>query len=62
MTWCGLRGGISVALALSLNSSLKNNPEIYHLILSITFVVVSFSILVQGLTSKKAVDSLLEAN
>lgn len=62
MTWCGLRGGISVALALSLDSSLKNNPEIYHLILSVTFIVVSFSILVQGLTSKKAVDSLLETD
>ena len=62
MTWCGLRGGISVALALSLDSSLKNNPEIYHLILSVTFIVVSFSILVQGLTSKKAVDSLLETH
>ena len=62
MTWCGLRGGISVALALSLDSSLKNNPEIYHLILSVTFIIVSFSILVQGLTSKKAVDLLLETD
>ena len=34
MTWCGLSGVISVALSLSLDSSLKNNPEIYHLILS----------------------------
>ncbi len=62
MTWCGLRGGISIALALSLDSSLKSNPEVYHLILSVTYIVVAFSILVQGLTSKKAVDSLLEAN
>jgi CPA1 family monovalent cation:H+ antiporter len=62
MTWCGLRGGISIALALSLNSSLKSTPEIYHLILSVTFIVVSFSILVQGLTSKKAVDSLFKTS
>ena len=60
MTWCGLRGGISVALALSLDSSLKNTPEIYHLILTVTFVIVSFSILVQGLTSKKVVDSIID--
>ena len=62
MTWCGLRGGISIALALSLDSSLKNSPDVYHLILSVTYVVVAFSILVQGLTSKKAVDTLLETN
>ena len=60
MTWCGLRGGISIALALSLDSSLKNTPEIYHLILTVTFVIVSFSILVQGLTSKKVVDSIID--
>ena len=35
---------------------------VYHLILSVTFIVVSFSIIVQGLTSKKAVDSLLETH
>ena len=62
MTWCGLRGGISIALALSLDSALKNSPEIYHLILSVTYIVVAFSIVVQGLTSKKAVDLLLENN
>lgn len=45
MTWGGLRGGISVALALSL-------PPIpaRELILPITYSVVVFSILVQGLT------------
>ncbi len=45
MTWGGLRGGISVALALSLP------PTPYReLILTMTYVVVAFSILVQGLT------------
>ncbi|WP_031529206.1 cation:proton antiporter [Dyadobacter crusticola] len=45
MTWGGLRGGISIALALSLPSSPYKN-----IIVSITFVIVLFSIIVQGLT------------
>jgi Na+:H+ antiporter len=45
LTWGGLRGGISIALALSLPAV----PE-RHLILSATYVIVVFSILVQGLT------------
>jgi len=45
MTWGGLRGGISVALALSL----PLGPE-RDVILAVTYTVVVFSILVQGLT------------
>lgn len=45
MTWGGLKGGISVALALSLPDS-----EYKPLILTATYVVVLFSIIVQGLT------------
>ncbi len=45
MTWSGLRGGISVALALSI----PPGPE-RDVILVATYVVVVFSILVQGLT------------
>jgi CPA1 family monovalent cation:H+ antiporter len=45
MTWGGLRGGISVALALSLPAG-----EMRDLLLTVTYVVVTFSILVQGLT------------
>lgn len=45
LTWAGLRGGISVALALSLPAG----PE-RAAILTITYSIMTFSILVQGLT------------
>jgi monovalent cation:H+ antiporter, CPA1 family len=45
LTWGGLRGGISVALALSLRPSQDRD-----VILAITYAVVVFSILVQGTT------------
>lgn len=45
MTWGGLRGGISIALALGLSDEM--NRELF---LVITYVIVVFSILVQGLT------------
>jgi CPA1 family monovalent cation:H+ antiporter len=47
MTWGGLRGGIPVALALSLPPGDEKN-----LLVAITYIVVIFSILVQGLTIK----------
>ncbi|MDX1824385.1 MAG: sodium:proton antiporter [Thiohalomonadales bacterium] len=45
LTWGGLRGGISVALALSLPGGTER-----EVILFVTYAVVMFSILVQGLT------------
>jgi CPA1 family monovalent cation:H+ antiporter len=48
LTWGGLRGGISVALALSLPSGSERD-----VILSLTYCIVVVSILVQGLTVGK---------
>ncbi len=56
MTWGGLRGGISVALALSL----PPGPQ-REIILGVTYVIVIFSILAQGLTLERVVRRLLKA-
>jgi len=53
MTWGGLRGGISIALALSLTQEMHRD-----LFLVITYIVVVFSIIVQGLTVGKLVKKL----
>ena len=55
MTWGGLRGGISVALVLSLPAH-----EYKPLLLTATYVVVIFSIIVQGLTMERVVRRFLQ--
>ena len=48
LVWGGIRGGVSIALAMSVPKS-----EYSNIILSITYCVVVFSIIVQGLTIAK---------
>jgi len=55
LTWGGLRGGISVALALSLPESAFKDT-----ILATTYGVVIFSIVVQGLTVKFVVKRMVK--
>ncbi|MDR4497437.1 MAG: sodium:proton antiporter [Candidatus Scalindua sp.] len=52
MTWGGLRGGISVALALSIPAGPARET-----LLTVTYIIVVFSILVQGLTIQRLVNS-----
>ncbi len=54
MTWGGLRGGISVALALSLPAARERD-----LVLAVTYVLVIFSILFQGLTLRRVVSRVM---
>ncbi len=55
LTWGGLRGGISVALALSL-------PEVAEksVILAATYAVVLFTIIVQGLSLRALVERVVD--
>lgn len=53
MTWGGLRGGISIALALSLTDGMQR-----ELFLVITYIIVVFSIIGQGLTVEPIVKRL----
>lgn len=53
LTWGGLRGGISVALALSMPAG-----EARDVIVAITYTIVVFSIVVQGLTIGKLVKNV----
>ncbi|MFK7891828.1 MAG: cation:proton antiporter [Granulosicoccus sp.] len=55
LTWGGLRGGISVALALSIPAGAERD-----LIVAVTYVIVVLSILVQGLTISKLVKATAE--
>lgn len=55
LTWGGLRGGISIALALSIPDS-----PYRELILAASFFIVIFSVIIQGLTLNKVVDKLIK--
>ena len=54
MVWGGIRGGVSIALVLSMP-----NGELKELLLEITYIVVLFSIVVQGLTVGKVANKFL---
>lgn len=57
MTWGGLRGGLSIAMALSLPVEFSAKPYIVF----ITYCVVLFSIIVQGLTLEKLVKRIYKS-
>ena len=56
MTWGGLRGGISIAMALSLPSE----SHLRDMFILITYIIVLFSIIGQGLTVKPLIKYFLK--
>jgi CPA1 family monovalent cation:H+ antiporter len=63
LTWGGLRGGISLALALSIPAVARDGTPIPErdALLATTYIVVVFSILVQGLTMGRYVRRVLKS-
>ncbi|WP_428331415.1 cation:proton antiporter [Mucilaginibacter sp.] len=55
LTWAGVRGGVSIALALSLPYS-----PYRHVILCGSYFIVIFSIVIQGLTLNKLINSSIK--
>ncbi len=53
LTWGGIRGGLSVAMALSIPKEMFGETFV-----SITYIIVLFSIVVQGLTIGKLAKKL----
>ena len=51
MTWSALKGGLSLALALSTQASLP--PETYTILLNSTYIIILFTVIIQGMTTKK---------
>lgn len=53
LTWAGLRGAVSIALALSMPAALHRSE-----LLALTYIIAVFSIVVQGLTIKPLAEKL----
>ncbi len=51
MTWSALKGGLSLALAMSMKEIL--NPDTYLIVLNTAYITIIFTVIVQGLTVKK---------
>jgi len=57
MVWGGIRGGVSIALVMSIPNSAG---ELKDVLLEVTYIVVLFSIVVQGLTVGKVAKKVLK--
>lgn len=57
MVWGGIRGGVSIALVMSIPNSAG---ELKNVLLEVTYIVVLFSIVVQGLTVGKVAKKVLK--
>jgi Na+:H+ antiporter len=57
MTWAGIRGGISIALALSLTTDMHR-----ELFITVTYIIVVFSIIFQGLSIGPLIRKILKSS
>lgn len=64
LTWGGLRGGLALAMAAAIprDEVFIGLSDLHNLIVIITYVVVIFSIIVQGLTISPLIESSISAN
>ncbi len=62
LTWGGLRGGLALAMAASVpqNTVVINGVDLHNLIVLITYIVVIFSIIVQGTTISPLIRKSIE--
>ena len=51
MTWSAMKGGLSLALVLSTQAVLPSSE--YTLLLNATYIIILFTVIVQGMTTKK---------
>ena len=51
MTLSALKGGWSLALAMSTKSILP--PQLYSIVLNVAYITIFYTVIVQGLTMKK---------
>ena len=58
LTWGGLRGGLSIALAMSTLPLLSDDT--YRVILGCTYAIVFFTTVVQGLSMKQVYDKIIK--
>lgn len=56
MTWSALKGGLSLALAMSTKEFLL--PEVYLIVLNTAYLTIFFTVIVQGLTVKNAYQAI----
>ncbi len=56
LTWGGLRGGLSIALAMSAGTMLPEDT--YYIVAGCTYAIVFFTTVVQGLTVKKVYEKV----
>lgn len=56
MTWSALKGGLSLALAMSTREFLT--PEVYLIVLNAAYITIFFTVIVQGLTVKNVYQSI----